>query len=109
MAATYGPNDPQYSNSVGYRSASVANVGAGTGADVSEVSYNGFIFPPTHNSSISVIQEYDDHRRTVKFLTIALTVNAVITPVDADTPGTYQNTDEEMDTLEKDYLNRVSL
>ena len=99
--STQSETDPQFGSILGYRSGAVADVGAGTGTFVTEISYNGFRFPATHQSSITVVQEYDDYKRTVKFLTIALTVNAVITPVDADTATgdtttDYQNTDEEM-------------
>lgn len=101
MAETsYGPaNDATaYNAGVGYRSGAIADVGAGTSTGRSKVSYNGFEFPPTSQIQLTVVQEYDDPKRTVKYLTIAITVTCVITTIDLDTT-TYNNTDAIMDFI----------
>ena len=90
---------------VGYRSRSVANVGGGfTGSSVSRVVYNGFEFPPTLHAGVTIVNEYDDLGKGLKFLTIALTIDCVITPEfiyesDYTDISTYQNTDTMMEIV----------
>ena len=102
MTVGYGPsNDAQYNSSHGYRSGKLADVGAGTSIGATNLEYNGFVFPPTSRITATVVQEYDDPRRTVKFLTLAITVEAIITSVNATPTATYAdtNTDSIMDSI----------
>ena len=48
---------------------------------------------------MTIVPEYDDPRRTVKFITIALTVDTVITPLEQPDSETYHNTDDVMDYI----------
>jgi hypothetical protein len=63
-------NDRQSESPLGYR------------ADVLQPavsSYNGYVFPPALNSGVTVVPEYDDSGRTVKYLTIAVSVSFIVT------------------------------
>ena len=79
---TYGYNndDPLKDNTMGYRSQT-------GGFDVGELSYNGFIFPPTKSASLTVIKEYDETQRVIKYLTLSVTVDCIVTKKDYDISG----------------------
>ena len=48
------------------------------------VSYNGFVFPPALSSGVTVVPEYDDSGRTVKYLTVALSIQFILTDAQVD-------------------------
>lgn len=66
----FGPNDPMTERAIGYR-ASLMQSGV--------KSYNGYNFPPCLNSQITVVPEYDDSSRTTKYLTIAISLEFIMT------------------------------
>lgn len=63
-------NDRQSEAILGYRAHALQ-------AEVS--SYNGFAFPPALSSGVTVVPEYDDSGRTLKYLTIAVSVSFIVT------------------------------
>lgn len=107
----YTADDPANAGihaSSGYRSHSVARKAeAGNnqflrGADVS---YNGFVFPPQTKCKVTVVQEYTKDQRAVKYLTVALTIEAIITPYSetvvpgANSPGI--TLDDDMESIKE--------
>lgn len=80
--------DPHSSKSGGYRSWKLAKKSAPIGATYwlsgSEISYNGFVFPPTVRAKATVVPEYSKDKRTVKFHQVIITVECYITQYDID-------------------------
>ncbi len=64
----------------GYRSWKTGLKDSGMLLEGSDVSYNGFVFPPHLKSDGTVVQEYDSSGRTVKNLLIVITVKFILTP-----------------------------
>lgn len=71
-------NLSKYHPGVGMSAASLAKTNSGQNTNPRLV-YNGFAFPPHSKIRISQVPEYDKTRRTVKYVTIAISVEAVIT------------------------------
>ena len=63
-------NDPMYDHNLGYRSGLLQS---------GVKSYNGYVFPPCLKSQITVVPEYDDAGRTTKYLTVAITLEFILT------------------------------
>lgn len=105
----YSSADPQSDANVGYRSHKVARKSVGSDISYwlqgSDVSYNGFTFPPTVRCKATVIPEYSKDRRTIKWHTVALDIECYISQDDRDyfTPGTsYGDTiDPHMERIKK--------
>lgn len=64
----------------GYRSWDLARKNVGQLFAGSDVSYNGFVFPPHLKCRATVVAERDKTNRTTKQLLIALEIEAIITP-----------------------------
>jgi len=83
MAVVGYPETDPANGTVGYRSHKLARK-ADNGNDQflrgADISYNGFVFPAQTKSKVTVVQEYTKDQRSVKYLTIAITVEAIITP-----------------------------
>lgn len=64
--------DPETEKALGYRSRVLMN-------STSVVSYNGYKFPPALHSSVTVVPEYNEAGTSVKYLTVALSIEFVST------------------------------
>lgn len=99
----YTASDPLAGVEYGYRSNSARQPSTFFAQDA-EISYNGFVFPPVTNSKATIVQEYTKDGRSVKYLTIAITVEAFITQYDKASPdgttGGY-TIDRHMDEIRK--------
>src|SRR5262245_49694912 len=49
-----------------------------TAADVTDVYYNGFYFPPARHASIDFVDDYSDDGRTVKQRRVEMTIDFVL-------------------------------
>lgn len=95
-------SDPLGNDSFGYRSHLYKSEANPFLSDVADVIYNGFVFPPVINAKGTVVPEYDKTGRSVKYLTIAITISGIITQYDRTAPeaGIASATiDSHMDTI----------
>lgn len=95
-------SDPLASKGFGYRSHHFKSNANPFLVDVADIIYNGFVFPPVINARATIVPEYDKTNRSVKYLTIALTISGVITQYDQSAPssGTATATiDRHMDAI----------
>lgn len=69
-------SDVQADSPIGYRS----RVLMGNGP----VSYNGFEFPPALHSGVTVVPEYDENDRALKYITVAVQIEFIYTAPDYD-------------------------
>lgn len=97
--------DPRSFLNYGYRSSRYRqslpsqNTLASNFTDVS-VAYNNFWFPPINKTRCTIVPEYDSSGRGVKYVTIAITVEAIITQNDKLAPTVNDpDTDRIMDKL----------
>lgn len=63
-----------------------------------ELDYNGFQFPPIANVRATIVPEYGEDGRSIKYHTLAITVDAVITPFKQYTAG--DNSDKEQGSID---------
>lgn len=99
----YTSDDPLTDLKFGYRSNSARQPSTLFARDA-EISYNGFVFPPVTNAKATIVQEYTKDNRSVKFLTIAITVESFITQYDLAAPeatATGYTIDRHMDEIRK--------
>ena len=85
-------NDVARDDSVGYRMRALS---------AGNVSYNGFKFPPALKSRVTVVPEYDEAGRTMKYMTIAISIEFITTdptvpPSDVDGDTTYKGRMDNM-------------
>lgn len=75
-------------------------------------SYNGFHFPPTLNSQITVVPEYNDSGTSLKYLTIAISVEFIATDSSAGIDDYSDQSDEEkasgMNTFMRSLIKRLT-
>lgn len=81
------PPDPKAVNKYGYRSKSLRRPISLANID-QELYYNGFHFPPGSKVTASAIEEYDKTNRSIKYINIIITVEAIITQFDQAAPVT---------------------
>lgn len=75
--AGFDLNDPADDDRWGYRADFLRTSGG-------IVSYNGYAFPPALSSGVTVVPEYDDAGRTVKYITVAISIKFIHTDTSAD-------------------------
>ena len=72
----------------GYRSNGIdVNIGYLTEGRTNQayrVTYNGFTFPPTAKMRVTLVPEYDQTGRHVKYHTLAISIEAIISPYNSD-------------------------
>jgi hypothetical protein len=87
--------DPRSDKFYGYRSDKLRNpVGSLLDPNRISVVYNNFWFPPTTKVRCTTVPEYDSSGRGIKYVTLAITVEAIITPHDRE-QITLSNTDTD--------------
>lgn len=100
-------SDPRASKTIGYRS------GAGrlpqpkqsyAGGTFQRIMYNDWWFPPTCSIKTTFVPEYTTAGTALKYVTLAVTVEAIITPGDIGGPESVLNTDYTMDILRQRLL-----
>lgn len=96
--AGFGPNDPMIERNIGYRS-SLMQSGV--------KSYNGYAFPPCLKSQITVVPEYDESGRTTKWLTVAITLEFILTDSSLEAEDTYGMTDAQKNLGMEIEVNRL--
>jgi hypothetical protein len=100
MATGFTTTDPLANDLVGYRSHKVARKEAGQMLAGSDVSYNGFVFPPQIQAKATVVPEYNDAKTSIKWYTIVLSIEAYITQYDVDDFAAANPTiDPQMDNI----------
>lgn len=93
-------SDPLANESSGYRSHLYKETANPFLSDVADVIYNGFVFPPVLNARGTVVPEYDRTGRTIKYLTVAITISGIITQYDRAAPSAGNATiDPNMDSI----------
>jgi hypothetical protein len=95
-------SDPLADDSFGYRSHHFKSNANPFLTDVADVIYNGFTFPPVINAKGTIVPEYDKTGRSVKYLTVAITISGIITQFDRAAPAaglTTATIDPHMDII----------
>lgn len=96
-------NDDEADDDYGYRSHKLGKganpeLPAWNTVNASEVSYNGFEFPPFAKCRATLVPEYNKAGTSIKWITVALTVEFIITPWETISAG-HPTIDDEMDTI----------
>lgn len=100
MPVGFNDIDPLAGKAFGYRSHLYKETANPFMTDVADVIYNGFTFPPVLNARGTIVPEYDRTQRTVKYLTIAITISGIITQYDRAAPTDGNGTiDPNMDAI----------
>lgn len=107
VTGSTGNSDPRSLKNVGYRAGPgrlpqpKQTYPAGT---FQRIMYNDWWFPPTCSIKTTFVPEYTSAGNALKYITLAVTVEAIITPGDIGGPETILNTDYTMDILRQRLL-----
>jgi hypothetical protein len=90
----YDTNDPLKTKDYGYRSEDARQLSTFSGV-VSDISYNGFKFPPFCKCKATIVPEYTKNNQATKWLVVAITVEFIVTQWDARS-SSHPTIDSEM-------------